>query len=115
PPAVPLGDDHIDSADPHRSLAHGRDASPPRQIDRLTAAKRTTHRGETYDSPAGRSDGPNASGRRTSSRVGPCPASTRHSGPPNSYSTCLHRPHGRSSQPSPERHATATSRPPPVS
>ena len=35
PPAVPLGDDHIDGADPHRSLAHGRDASPPGRSDGL--------------------------------------------------------------------------------
>ena len=32
PSAVPFGDDHIDGADPHRSLAHGRDASPPRHV-----------------------------------------------------------------------------------
>ncbi len=57
PPAIPLGDDHVDGADPHRSLAHGatvvrprstptHPARPPesrRRNARLTGAKRPTH------------------------------------------------------------------------
>src|SRR6478752_8916580 len=63
----------------------------------------------------GRCSGPNASGNTSVIGNRPDGVSTTKDGPPNSYSTCRHRPHGISSSPAPDRQATATSRPPPVS